>query len=234
MARKKRATQRQMIERARGRARSIEKQGLYSKALEDLKIRAEQQGLKNPFTQAKLSPEAKQRQMNIINQFLRASTSKVSGAKRERERSLTAIAKRRGYELAEDKKERAKQLKSIERNLRKERKELDRDINTVTELWNSLKYDLMDVAYESAKSEVSANDSKKSKKPKLFGGDVLALIDEIDEAGGLPVDFASDIFQELHEYLKGDEPPTYSKLWHILHQYDNGNPESEEIDNEIL
>lgn len=230
MARKKRATQRQMIERARGRARSLEKQGLYSKALEDLKTRAEQQGLKNPFTQAKLTPEAKQRQMNIINQFLRASTSKISGAKRERERSLTAIAKRRGYELAEDKKERAKQLKSIERNLRKERRELDRDINTVTELWNSLKYDLQDVAYESAKSEVRANDSK---KPKLFGGDVLALIDEIDEAGGLPVDFASDIFQELHEYLKGDEPPTYSKLWSILHKYDNGNPESE-VNNEIL
>lgn len=232
MSQKKRATQRQMIERARGRARSLEKQGLYSKALEDLKIRAEQQGLKNPFTQAKLSPEAKQRQMNIINQFLRASTSKISGAKRERERSLTAIAKRRGYELAEDKKERAKQLKSIERNLRKERGDLDRDINTVTELWNSLKYDLQDVAYESAKGEVNANDSN---KPKLFGGDVLALIDEIDEAGGLPVDFASDIFQELHEYLKGDEPPTYSKLWSILHKYDNGNPdESEENENEIL
>lgn len=233
MARKKRATQRQMIERARGRARSLEKQGLYSKALEDLKTRAEQQGLKNPFTQAKLTPEAKQRQMNIINQFLRASTSKISGAKRERERSLTAIAKRRGYELAEDKKERAKQLTSIERNLQKETGHLDRDINTVTELWNSLKYDLQDVAYEVADSHVETMDDG-GRGRKLFGGDVLKLIEDIDEAGGLPVDFASNIFQELHDYLKGDEPPTYTKLWSILHKYDKGKPESEAIDNDIL
>lgn len=217
MAKKKRATTAQLIERARGRARALEKKGLYSKALEELKLRAGQQGI-NPFTQAKLNPEAKQRQMNIIRQFLKGATSTISGAQRERERSLKALIGERGYaKIPKGKKEKEKYIASLERNLKKERGQLARDADTVTELWNTLKYDLQDIAYQSASATTENTDTKER---GVFGGDVYQLITEIEEAGGLPVDFAGKIFEDLHHYLRSDEPITYNRLWNILHKYD--------------
>ena len=239
MARKKRASASQLIERARGRARGLEKSGIYSQALEDLKLRASQQGLKSPFSQAKLTPQAKQRQLNIIRQFLKSSTSTIKGAKKERERSLKVIAKQRGYELPKERQERERFLSALEHNLGKEQGQIARDADTITELWNTLKYDLMDKYYEAVKDHVKATARGKVKKfeskaseslEHISGGDVYQLIQDIADSGGLPVDYAPKIFENLHTYLRSDSPFDYTKVYKILHEYDNG----EVGDNETL
>lgn len=193
--------QNKFIERQRGRMRRLKKSGVYSPALAQLERRAEQAGI-NPFSKSsKMSPEDREKQLNLLWQFSRAKTSTLEGAKEQQVLNKLAVRKAKGKTTQEEIEKVTAMTPKQQWKWYTSQKDQFNEDKFIGDLWEVLKHDYQNFKYsEGGNASVTNQDIK----------------DLVNEAEYLGATKSLDIINTLKDYLNSTASPELVEIKDIL------------------
>lgn len=196
-----RAQELKFIERQRGRARRIKKSGLYSPALSQLERRAEKAGINIFSKSSKMSPEEREKQLNLLWQFSKAPTSTLEGTKDMLVLNKVAVRRASGKMSQEEISKISKMTPRQRWKWYSDQKVNMNEDRFISDLWDVLKNDYQNFSY------------KEGGNSSVTNLDIMDMMDDVEYKGETE---ALNIIDTLERYLKKSSSPELTDIKDIL------------------